>query len=908
MNFLRGNTLPAGWYLASALFIHTSAFSQWTQTGGPEGAFTQEIVKVNSILLVSTETGQIYSSDNNGDSWNWSSSGLPCNENVYALAEDNGIAYAAVSRSGVYRSDNNGQTWTPANSGIENFTFYSLFAEGGKIYAGYANGGIYYSEDQGKSWVNKSSGLNNSSIAIFESYNGKIYAGGSSLFETSNNGDTWTKIDIPGLFANGIKSMTAFNGNFYVGDDQHIFISDDNLNSWKSPNLSINATVIHFTHHNGTVFFSTSSGRYFYTNDDGANWTMLQNTKTESFAYYLFFSGNKMFMSTYDGIYESVDSGTTWTLNNSGLKSTKIGSLSANSDFLFAGTDWQGLFRSSDQGQSWSKINYEPNPQGPTSILDILTNQGNILTSTYQGIYYSNSNGLNWTKTFTGSAQALSYSDGTYVAAVNGSGVYLSPDGSSWTLAANSGLKTNTGYLDLLKEGPVIMVSTGDGEIFISEDSGSNWKNISIPGTPSLAYDLEISGNTIYAATTRGIKMSNDLGKNWSSFGNYSQTVNDIIVEAEYIYAGTGEGFYVFSIDGKKMQLVCDGLGKQTILSLTTKGGDIFAGTFAKAVWKISKEKVDAALNSQMEPGNIQTINLCSNSDPVDLFQNLEGSPESGGTWSPSLNNSGLFDPAKDPEGIYTYTTNEVCGCGSTSKIKVTINEGGSEAMVTDLSICANSGEIDLFENLSGAPEPGGTWTPTLSSGTDIFNPDQDPAGTYTYMTEKECSTKKYQINISLGSSSDFKGYSISTANLSAENSITIKLNSTAEFEFSIDGINYQKKNVFSNLSPGSYMVSGREINGCQAFQTEVSIIGFPDFFTPNNDGYHDRWQLFGDIDKSYAIYIFDRYGKLLKELNEKNPYWDGSFNGYPMPSDDYWYKIIFEDGTINTGHFSLLR
>lgn len=865
-------------------------------------------MKVNSVLLVSTETGQIYSSDNNGDSWSWSSSGLPCNENVYALAEDNGIAYAAVSRSGVYRSDNNGQTWTPANSEIENFTFYSLFAEGGKIYAGNANGGVYYSDDQGKSWVNKSSGLNNSSISVFESYNEKIYAGGNSLFESSNNGDTWTKIDIPGLFANGVKSMTTFNGIFYVGDDQRIFISDDNLNSWKSPNLSINATVMHFTHHNGTVFFSTSSGRYFQTSDDGTTWTMSQNTNTESFAYYLFFAGNKMFMSTYDGIYESVDSGTTWILKNSGLKATQISSLSSNTDFLFAGTDWQGLFRSSDLGQNWSKIVYEPNPQGPTSISDILTNQGNILTSTYQGIYYSNSNGLNWTKTFTGSAQALSYSDGTYAAAVNGSGVYLSPDGSSWTLAANSSLKTNTGYLDLLKEGPVIMVSTGDGEIFISEDSGSNWKNISIPGTPSLAYDLEISGNTIYAATTRGIKVSNDLGKNWSSFGNYSQTVNDVIVEAEYIYAGTVEGFYVFSIGGKKMQLVCDGLGKNAILSLAAKEGYIFAGTFAKAVWKISKEEVNAALNSQTEPENIQTLSLCSNSNPVDLFQNLEGSPESGGTWSPNLDNSGLFDPAKDQEAIYTYTTKKVCGCGSTSKIKVIVAEGGSGGTVTDLSVCINNGDIDLFEKLSEDPEPGGTWSPALFSGTNIFNPDHDPSGTYTYSLNRACGTLTSQININITESSEFKDYSISIDNFSAENSITVNLNSSAGFEFSIDGVNYQPQHVFRDLAPGDYIVYGREINGCEAFQEEVSLIGFPDFFSPNNDGYQDRWQIFGYIENSYAIYIYDRYGKLLKELNERDPYWDGSFNGYPMPADDYWFKMIFEDGTINTGHFSLLR
>jgi gliding motility-associated-like protein len=44
------------------------------------------------------------------------------------------------------------------------------------------------------------------------------------------------------------------------------------------------------------------------------------------------------------------------------------------------------------------------------------------------------------------------------------------------------------------------------------------------------------------------------------------------------------------------------------------------------------------------------------------------------------------------------------------------------------------------------------------------------------------------------------------------------------------------------------------------------------------------------------TIYIFDRYGKLLNQLNPAGPGWDGTFNNQPLPSDD-WFTIKLEDG-----------
>ncbi|CAL2080561.1 Gliding motility-associated-like protein [Tenacibaculum sp. 190524A05c] len=80
----------------------------------------------------------------------------------------------------------------------------------------------------------------------------------------------------------------------------------------------------------------------------------------------------------------------------------------------------------------------------------------------------------------------------------------------------------------------------------------------------------------------------------------------------------------------------------------------------------------------------------------------------------------------------------------------------------------------------------------------------------------------------------------------------------------------------------------------------------FPSFFTPNQDGINDFWRVSSDL-PIQSIHIFDRFGSLLVTI-PKDEGWDGLSNGRKMPSNTYWYKVIFEDNTSKVGSFSLLR
>jgi gliding motility-associated-like protein len=124
--------------------------------------------------------------------------------------------------------------------------------------------------------------------------------------------------------------------------------------------------------------------------------------------------------------------------------------------------------------------------------------------------------------------------------------------------------------------------------------------------------------------------------------------------------------------------------------------------------------------------------------------------------------------------------------------------------------------------------------------------------------------------------------------------------------------IGYQDSGLFYYIPAGIYTVLVKDIkNNCGITEQLISVIGFPNFFTPNNDGFNDYWQVYGvnDIFQPDAeIYIFDRYGKLLTRISPTGLGWDGTYNGTPMPTNDYWFMVTLKDGRVYKNNFTLKR
>jgi len=138
--------------------------------------------------------------------------------------------------------------------------------------------------------------------------------------------------------------------------------------------------------------------------------------------------------------------------------------------------------------------------------------------------------------------------------------------------------------------------------------------------------------------------------------------------------------------------------------------------------------------------------------------------------------------------------------------------------------------------------------------------------------------------------------------------------NGYGNYEFSIDnGESWQVSPVFIGLPNGIYTIQVRDVAQCGLIVSEsIRTITYPSYFTPNGDGFNEYWNI-NNLPQNYnaIITIYDRYGKLLKQIKPNQAGWDGTYNGRPLPSTDYWFKIEYtENGSRKEfrSHFSLKR
>lgn len=143
-------------------------------------------------------------------------------------------------------------------------------------------------------------------------------------------------------------------------------------------------------------------------------------------------------------------------------------------------------------------------------------------------------------------------------------------------------------------------------------------------------------------------------------------------------------------------------------------------------------------------------------------------------------------------------------------------------------------------------------------------------------------------------------------------NSIFVLVSGEGEYEFALDNSlgPYQVSNNFIGVSPGNHTVYVKDVlNNCGTVSTNVNVIGYPYFFTPNGDNKNETWSIDGlNTNEIFQVLIFNRFGKHLQTLNNLNPKWDGRYKGALLPTSDYWFSATLQNGKNFTGHFTLKR
>jgi gliding motility-associated-like protein len=454
-----------------------------------------------------------------------------------------------------------------------------------------------------------------------------------------------------------------------------------------------------------------------------------------------------------------------------------------------------------------------------------------------------------------------------------------------------------------------------------------------------------------------------------------------------------------------------DGIGTLTGNSLDATG--VSAGTYqftytvtASAPCLDDSTEIFVTIEEPLSAGSDNVLDVCSNNGTTDLFT-LLGSADTGGTWSPALDSgTGVFDPLVDADGTYTYTLTNSCGTVS-SDVVVTVSLNPDAGTSDSLSICLGDDPTDLFDLLGDTAQSGGVWFPTLNSGSGIFDPAIDAAGTYTYTvtaispcTDDSSAEITVTVNdtpavIVLDSDPEFcqennptvadlsisirpsgtvnwyedlaltqplsdtdtllngeAYYATQTNSTGCESSIPVQINVTindnptptlkdASAEYCINddptihdlslnitehvaatnnviwydsatgGTAFSESDTLSDMT--YYAALYDASTGCESsvrleVTPDVTACGkliLPDGFSPNGDGVNDTYEIdnLSLLHPNFEIEIYNRYGNMVYKGQANSPRFDGTSNQPgsvtkgDLPVGVYFYIFTFNDG-----------
>ena len=279
---------------------------------------------------------------------------------------------------------------------------------------------------------------------------------------------------------------------------------------------------------------------------------------------------------------------------------------------------------------------------------------------------------------------------------------------------------------------------------------------------------------------------------------------------------------------------------------------------------------------------------------------------------------------------VYAYPSGEpslqsVQGCYNESLFQVTVNDlldldinGGTLCIDSETGNVTNT--VLLESGLDSNDYTVNWYLNTNLVGTGSNYIAEEP-GEYTVETIKltdeigtDCNYKTAKVIVD--SSSPRFELNILTEDFSDSNTVEINIieQGMGSFEFSLNNLPFQSHSRFYNIKPGNHFITIRDISGyCVNKTIDFFILSYPKFFTPNNDGINETWNI-NDLENDLEsnIEIYDRFGKIITEIKPYDKGWDGNnANGDKLPSSDYWFLVKYTKNNVLKefrGNFSLLR
>ncbi|MCU7504043.1 MAG: T9SS type A sorting domain-containing protein [Ignavibacteria bacterium] len=540
--------------------------------------------------------------------------------------------FAGVGQCGTYRSTDNGKHWTKLNFGTEATTFaFQFVVSGDAVFAVGDDGLTYKSTDNGDSWKVSSTGL--ASLVVDGS---NIYAWGwqgNYFYFSSDNGDTWNQTDIK-FQRLACENIAAKNDTIIVRtlnvdtNEKGLLRSVDKGHTWSAIPYGFNGQSIScFKYGGNTLFAAATNGWFFKSNDNGDTWIPINN---KLFSFYqcagtyvndMIIDADTIYASTdVQGVFKSTNNGEDWIPVDNGLSNTWLRCLCKSGNDLFAGSG-NGVYLTSDGGNNWVSAKYN---LGGARITSFYVCGNEIYAGTEgSGIYISTNQGQSWNE--TGLAKpcisGIVGDDVNIYAGTLNDGVFISNNkGQSWNYIGLAGALSPTA---LVLENNAIVSGSDFGAAF-SADTGKTWtrKNNGLPITGEMNTGiraLAIKDSFIFAGLGgRGIYRYSDDREYWTeeNTGLTNKTVNKIISNDGYLFAGTEDGVFISTDNGENWSF--SGLKDFHIVSLARSAGKTFAAgiNFSNGIKGTISLSCDNGKSwieqaAGLEDSNVQQLAVC---------------------------------------------------------------------------------------------------------------------------------------------------------------------------------------------------------------------------------------------------------------------------------------------------------
>ncbi len=465
------------------------------------GSNVSSISIQGKTMYIVVGNNQVYKTSDAGKSWALVNQGLQ-NKVVNTVLAYGNTVYAGTQKHGVFKTTDGGQHWVTANSSIENCYVVGFTVSGNTLYVG-TDLGVFKTTDQGKNWEPCNNGLNNlqsrNILSIITQQNNIYAATPNGIYRTSNAGNSWVSIGQKSPAANAV---AVIEGTIFAGTgNDGVLKYNPELDNWTESNTGLANTYVKDMAFIGNTVYATSiSNEISKSTDKGNSWINMNQGIKQLRVTSVASQGNTLYIGTFlNGIYKSTNGGVTWLhVNQMFLNNAYIRSLKTIGNTVYAGTP-QGIFILKAGSTHWS------NTLPGVYEAETFTNIDNTVYAGTPGgqIFKSSDNGQHWSK-FSPSPDGWGIvamtSIGNTLFVVTDSSIFKSSDGGNHWIKIDSGLP-DIPIQALTTDGSNLYVGVFYGGVYKSSDGGEHWipygKGIS---NTDIQY-LGVNQNTLYAGT-----------------------------------------------------------------------------------------------------------------------------------------------------------------------------------------------------------------------------------------------------------------------------------------------------------------------------------------------------------------------------------------------------------------------